>query len=114
MRILIITPSVTVSDVKLLFEIGVAGVVHNTVSADNFTDYINKILNGNKVLAPQFRDLIIEYFCHSRPKTEQENGKNSSFPNDILFVKSLLKEKKKYYVIFAMVKVPEKFQKNCF
>lgn len=68
LKVLLITSTIKVSEVKLLFEIGVFGVITNTVSPELFSKYFNKLISGEKVLSPEYSKLIIEYFCYSTSK----------------------------------------------
>lgn len=65
LKILLITSNIKVSDIKLLFEIGVTGIVGNNVLPEAFIKFFKKSVKGKKVLSPEYWDLIIEYFFNS-------------------------------------------------
>lgn len=93
-KILIVTPHINISDVKLLFEIGVMGVINNNILPDQFIKFVGKILKGKKVLSPEYWDLIIEYFFHSvENKDLTKEKKNNSIHNALLFSELTAREK---------------------
>lgn len=65
LKILIITSHINVSDIKLLFEIGVTGIIGNNISPEEFIKFFKKSLKGEKVLSPEYWNLVIEYFFNS-------------------------------------------------
>lgn len=95
-KILIITANINISDVKLLFEIGVMGVVNNNILQEQFIKFVKKILKGNKILSPEYWDLIIEYFFHSVENSDLVKEKKIIQKRMLYCFPSLLPGKKKY------------------
>lgn len=88
-KVLIITANINISDVKLLFEIGVMGIINNNIQPDQFVENLTKILNGGKVLSREYWDLIVEYFFHSVDNLDLINEKKTSDNNDVLLLAEL-------------------------
>src|SRR5690606_5698229 len=88
-KILIITSNINISDVKLLFEIGVMGVINNNILSDQFVDFVKKILNGNKVLSREYWKLIVEYFFNSVDNNDLVKEKTNEMKHDVLLYSDL-------------------------
>lgn len=93
-KILVITSNINISDVKLLFEIGVMGVINNNILPDQFIDFVEKILSGNKVLSREFWNLIVDYFFHSVENTDLVKEKTNEIENDVLLYDDLTNREK--------------------
>lgn len=93
-KILIITANINISDVKLLFEIGVMGVVNNNILPEQFISFVRKILKGNKVLSPEYWDLIIEYFFHSVENNDLTKEKKNNTKEDVILFSELTAREK--------------------
>jgi len=93
-KILIITANINISDVKLLFEIGVMGVVNNNILPEQFISFVRKILKGNKVLSPEYWDLIIEYFFHSVENNDLTKEKKNNTKEDVILYSELTAREK--------------------
>lgn len=93
-KILVITSNINISDVKLLFEIGVMGVINNNILPDQFIDFVEKILSGNKVLSREFWNLIVDYFFHSVENTDLVKEKTNGIENDVLLYDDLTNREK--------------------
>lgn len=93
-KILIIRSNINISDVKLLFEIGVMGVINNNILSDQFIDFVEKILKGNKVLSREYWNLIVEYFFHSVENTDLIKEKMNDITHDVLLYSDLTNREK--------------------
>src|SRR5690554_1789102 len=93
-KILIITANINISDVKLLFEIGVMGVVNNNILQEQFIKFVKKILKGNKILSPEYWDLIIEYFFHSVENSDLVKEKKNNTKEDVILFSELTAREK--------------------
>lgn len=93
-KILIITSNINISDVKLLFEIGVMGVINRNILSDQFIDFVEKILKGNKVLSREYWNLIVEYFFHSVENNDLIKEKTKDVENDVLLYDDLTNREK--------------------
>jgi DNA-binding NarL/FixJ family response regulator len=93
-KILIITANISISDVKLLFEIGVMGIINNNVKPDQFVEYVTTILKGNKILSREYWDMIIDYFFHSVGTKQPQNDNKISDTNNVLLLSELTSREK--------------------
>ncbi|WCM43350.1 response regulator transcription factor [Flavobacterium sp. CBA20B-1] len=94
-KVLIITSNINISDVKLLFEIGVMGIINNNVQPDQFVENLTKVINGKKVLSREYWDLIVDYFFHSVENLSLINEKKTSDNNnDVLLLAELTSREK--------------------
>lgn len=71
LKILLITTNIKIQDLKRIFEIGVSGIINKDSLPEQFVNFVIKVLKGDKVLSPEYRNLIVECFLNnSEKKTE--------------------------------------------
>lgn len=75
LKTLILSSHVKVHDIKVLFEIGVSGIINNNISPEAFTEYVSKAIAGEKVLSQDFCNLIVEDFCLTASKVEHSGAR---------------------------------------
>lgn len=93
LKILIITSHINVSDIKLLFEIGVTGIVGKNIPSEEFISYFKKLLKGEKVLSTEYWNLVIEYFFNSVDNIDEDDQKQKC-KDKILMYANLTKREK--------------------
>src|SRR5690606_31316306 len=93
-KILIITSNICISDIKLLFEIGVMGVIKNNTLSDQFVEFVKKILDGTKILSKEYRDLIVEYFFHSVENANLVKDKCDNIETEMMLYDELTNREK--------------------
>lgn len=93
-KILIITSNICISDVKLLFEIGVMGVIKNNTLSDQFVEFVKKILDGTKILSKEYWDLIVEYFFHSVENANLVKDKCANIETEMVLYEELTNREK--------------------
>lgn len=69
-KVLLITTNIKMDDLKLLFEMGVSGIINKNILPEQFISYVVKILKGNKILSPEYRDLVVEFFFNTVDKSD--------------------------------------------
>ena len=93
-KILIIASNIRISDVKLLFKIGVMGIINSDAVPNQFIDFIKKILKGNKVLSPEYWDLIVDNFFLSLENIDIKEQKSVNINTNFLLHENLTNREK--------------------
>lgn len=113
-KILIITSNICISDVKLLFEIGVMGVIKNNTLSDQFVEFVKKILDGTKVLSKEYWDLIVEYFFHSVENANLVKDKCDNIETEMMLYDELTNREKEILGYICDGKSTREISENLF
>src|SRR5690606_10055458 len=96
-KVLLITTNIKMDDLKLLFEMGVSGIINKNILPEQFISYVVKILKGNKILSPEYRDLIVEFFFNTVDKpdavAEVKSNKDKLIDSVVFFDELTTREK---------------------
>ncbi|RRA95432.1 helix-turn-helix transcriptional regulator [Paenimyroides viscosum] len=113
-KILIITSNICISDVKLLFEIGVMGVIKNNTLSDQFVEFVKKILDGTKILSKEYWDLIVEYFFHSVENANLVKDKCDNIETEMMLYDELTNREKEILGYICDGKSTREISENLF
>lgn len=70
LKALFLTKVIDYQHLKLLFNLGFAGVVNKDIAPHEFVDLLKDVIDGKKALAPKFQHMVIKHFCQKETRFE--------------------------------------------
>lgn len=63
LKVIVMVKNFNYSEIKMLFNTGIMGVIDERIPANDFLTIFEKVLLGDKSLSPTIKNIIIEKFC---------------------------------------------------
>lgn len=95
MKTIVLLEDFNLDQAKLLFNLGVFGVINKNIEPEDFIHVLKGILDGSKCLSPKFKDSLIQQFCQKDEKLIRMDPQNLSDLNE-------LEEEEHYHMVEQM------------
>lgn len=85
LKVIVLTQSFDYSEIKMLFNIGIMGVIDERISPNDFLNVFETVLNGGKATSTTIKNNIIEKYCQ---KEKIEINQNFNY-EDVNYAKEI-------------------------